>query len=425
MDRFVQAALEQRQQELQQGQGPATTTATPQTAPQAPTAVTPWTSPPTTNPGTAPPWLNSSPPPAGPTYTAGPAESVSSPASVFGKGPPDAPFNFGTKPMPAPTTPPAPTGQAYAGTGEANPGVQMGQQAPWQGGPNVTLTRAGAGQLPGLAAGLDTGGFADFDTDFSGASDRAARGAYEGMTQFMDEDFGQESDALRTQLVNQGLQPGSEAYDREMSRVQRGHDAMRMQAASQAGQIGHQRAGDLLTRALQTRQLQGAEAGQDAATRLSSRGVLSGERERDADRLFNQSMGVAGLGLGSRGQDMGVQQAGLAASGASAAAGASAQSAREAREMQSQLELRRMGMDQDSQDFSQIMALINASRGGVTMPNFGSATPLDVGNAYGIASGNANGALNRQASDRAGMAGLGAALLGGMGNSIGRTGTAR
>lgn len=331
-----------------------------------------------------------------------------------------------------------------------NPGVDLTTQNTWEGGPRMTQTRANGGGLPGLvsglntngmpelAGGLDTSGFTNFDQDFAGASSSAARNAYQGMTQFMDEDFGKDTESLRNQLVNQGLQPGSEAFDREMSLMQRGQNASRQQAAAQSQQIGHQQAGDLLARALETRRLQGSEAGQDAATRLASRGMfgqeqgqnaamglasrntLMGERERDADRTWGQSLGVGQLALGARGQDLGLAQAQANASGQAASAGAAAQSAREARQLESELALRRMGLDQDSMDFNQYMQLVGAARGGVNMPNFGGATPLDVGGAYGIASGNQNSALNRQASDRGALAGLGAAALGGLGNYLGR-----
>lgn len=410
--------------------------------------------------GTAPPWLrglNSSPPPPTrtPEYMAE-APAIGSPPSAFGKSAPyavnDAPaigsppsaFGFGggqtfsTRPLVG--------GSQGAGSygGEASPGVQMGEMGTWEGGPNILQTRTDASGLPTLAGGLDrsgmpqlaggldTSGFASFDSDFAGASEKAAKDAYAGLTQFMDQDFSKDTDALRTQLVNQGLQPGSAAFESEMSRLSRGQNDARLQAAAQASQIGHQRAGDLLSRALATRQLQGQEAGQDAATRLASRGLLGqesnadaatrlasrnalfGERSQDADRLNNQSMSRAQLLLGARGQDMGLAQARENAMGQASAANASAAAAREMAAARNEIDLRRIGLDQDSMDFNQFMALVGGARGGVNMGNFGGTSPLDVGGAYGMASNNANAAANRNAIDRAGMAGLGASILGGI-----------
>jgi hypothetical protein len=59
----------------------------------------------------------------------------------------------------------------------------------------------------------------------------------------------------------------------------------------------------------------------------------------------------------------------------------------------------------------------------VNMPNFGGASPLDVGSAYGIASQNNNAQQNRNASDRGALAGLGAAALGAAGNYFSRPNT--
>lgn len=502
IDRFVQAAQEQEAQRRGTVQPAPTQLGTVGTGPYTPPPGSAGTTPPKPPPGTggytpytpkpAPPGTGGYQPPPqapqAPTYTP-PPTIPSAPAGTGGYSPPPGGI-AGTGPS-----------MLYQ-SGVANPGVETAGQQTWQGGPGVTLARTGANDLPGLsggvdlsgmpnlsggldtreytelaggldisqypelAAGLDTGGFADFDTDFAGASDRAAREAYAGATQFMDEDFSQDTNALRTQLVNQGLQPGTEAYDREMALLQRGQNAARTQAAYQAGEIGHRRAGDLLTRALETRRLQADESGQDASQRLAARGLLGqegvqdaairansrglqgqegvqdaairaqargilaneqnmtasqrlaarqqlmGERERDADRVHNQSLGVAGLMLGARGQDTGMAVAQQNAAGNAAAAGAAAQVARENAQLQREIALRGIGLQQDQFDFSSLMQLINAARGGVNVPNFGGAAPLDVGGAYGIASNNQNTQNTIDANNRGAFAGLGAAAIG-------------
>jgi hypothetical protein len=53
------------------------------------------------------------------------------------------------------------------------------------------------------------------------------------------------------------------------------------------------------------------------------------------------------------------------------------------------------------------------SQGAVPGLNFGAATPLDVGSAYGIASSNNNANLNRSASNTNALYNLGGNLLGG------------
>jgi hypothetical protein len=305
----------------------------------------------------------------------------------------------GTPTNPAPVAQP----QAQADPGTAPPwlrtpqtdpnNVWMANQQPWTGGPNVTMTRAATDGMP------------DLDQDYAAASGEAADQAYAGMTQFMDEDFESDRAAAEARLVNQGFQPGSEAFNRQMSLQQRGQNDARMQAAVQAGQVGHQRAGDFIARA------------------LASRSALMGERERDADRTFAQSMGVGNLALGARGQDMGVAQARENASGAAAAAGAGAQAARERAQMDFELGIRGLGLRQDEMDFSQFYQLMNGPRGGVNMANLGGTNPLDVGSAYNIAGNNQNAQQNRNASDRGALAGLGAAALGAAGNYFSRPNT--
>jgi hypothetical protein len=53
-------------------------------------------------------------------------------------------------------------------------------------------------------------------TDGAAARDQAISSAYGQATSRLDPAFAQREDAMRTRLVNQGLQPGSEAYNREM-----------------------------------------------------------------------------------------------------------------------------------------------------------------------------------------------------------------
>jgi hypothetical protein len=100
-------------------------------------------------------------------------------------------------------------------------------------------------QLPSLSTGLDTSGYTPFDTDFAGAANDASDQAYAGLTQYMDEDFGRANNALESKLINQGLTPGTEAFNNEMSLQQRGQNDARMQAAVQAGNIGRSYSGDL------------------------------------------------------------------------------------------------------------------------------------------------------------------------------------
>jgi hypothetical protein len=173
----------------------------------------------------------------------------------------------------------------------------------------------------------------------------------------------------------------------------------------------------LLTRALQTRQLQGAEGTQDAAIRLASRGALSGEQFGTMDRgLSGRGQDLSYL-LGLRGQDVGRDTA-LAGVAAGAAANANAaNTSRYGIDTSRDLTLRGLGLQQDQSDFNQLLALINSSRSGVNVPNFGAPAPLDVGSANAIAANNNNAQQNRDAADRGTYANLGATILNGYFNN--------
>jgi hypothetical protein len=334
-------------------------------------------------------------------------------------------------------------GPAMSGVG-SDPGTQMSQQTPYEGSPAVTETRASTAGLPDVASGLntsnlpalqtglDTSNFAGLNLDFAGADRAGADAAYGAASQYFDQDFGRDRDALQNQLVNQGLTPGSQAYNDQMSLMERGQNQARTGAALQAQGIGHAQSGDMLMRALQTRQQQAAEAGQGANTALAARGALTGEqgqsagiglaargllgteRQQDADRLYNQSMGVAGLGLQARGQSMGRDTALQSNATQAAAAANAANNQRYGIDTSAQLGLRGLGLQQDNMDFNQLMQLINSSRGGVNMPNFGGVQPLDVTGANQIASSNNNADQNRQAQDRGNLANLGGAAINGL-----------
>lgn len=424
-------------------------------------------------PTTRQPFIPDAPPQTGGVHTVAPSTITAAPAAAAPPPPPTPTGNpvVDQRAMDAyneerfrsgGAAPVAPGAAPAAGAPGAAPAADPGVAPPWMrnngnaitttdtpawaGGPNVTQTavdrsgmpairqgtadRAG---LPQLSDGLDTSGFADFDQDFAGAASRGADAAYRGATQYMDEDFGRDNAALESKLVNQGFARGTEAFDNEMAKQMRSQNAAKQNAAFMAQGVGHQQSGDLLMRALESRRLQGAEAGQDAATRLASRGMLGNEitgdvdrtfaqslaargllgseAAQDADRRFGQSSGIAGLNLGSRAQDRQVEAAMHSASGQAAAAAAAQASNRYSTDTSRDLRLRELGMGQDQQNFSNMMALINASRGGVNMPNFGNPAPLDVGSANAIASNNANTDAARQAQDRAGMYGLGANVL--------------
>jgi hypothetical protein len=261
-------------------------------------------------------------------------------------------------------------------------GIITGSQASYKGGPNVTT------------ADVNYAGMPNVSQDFSADAQRGADAAYKGATTYFDTDFKRQNQDLASQLAAQGFAPGSEGFNRQMELAQRSQDTARTQAAQQAQQIGFQQSGDLMQRALAARQ------------------QAVGEQQNDADRKFNQSFGIAGLGLQGRGQDMGLQTAQANAAGAAQAAGASRDASNYRADIDAQIQLRNLGLQGDNQDFNHAMQLATLSQGTVPGLNFGAATPLDVGGAYGIASGNNNANLARGASNTNALYNLGGSLLG-------------
>lgn len=253
-----------------------------------------------------------------------------------------------TRPMPTGTATGDATGSGLTRSAGVPAGAPAGAPATPGAAPPGTMGAAPASpSAPAWDAGLPS-----IDTDFSGQAQRGADAAYRGATQFFDEDFARDRDALESKLVNQGFARGTEGFDQALSTMMRSQNAARTGAAFTAQGVGHQQAGDLLLRALQ------------------ARGALSGER------------------LAARGQDL----------------------SRYGIDTNAELSRRGLGLNESNMDFQQLMQLLGMSRSGVNVPNFGAPSPLDVGSAYSIAGRN----QDRNAIDRNALYQLGGAALGGV-----------
>jgi hypothetical protein len=204
--------------------------------------------------------------------------------------------------------PPAPTL-----VGSAPPWLQSQGVEAWRGGPQVSLTNPNWEGLP------------EVPSNFADQEKAAADAAYKGATQYFDQDFGRDRAGLESQLENQGFMRGTEGFDTAMSQQQRGQDAARENAAYMAQGVGHQQAGDLLMRALQTR------------------AAALGERNDMSDRLFGQSMGVAQLGLGARGQDQSLSGTRIASSASAGSSHYATDAARDNHALDAELALRNLG----------------------------------------------------------------------------------
>jgi hypothetical protein len=264
-----------------------------------------------------------------------------------------------------------PEGPGFSPTAPVAPVPPAPGEAPLPAGPPMDPTMPAAGAVPGAPAMAPAGTpGAPLSPYLSGIWDPSlgtAMGdaAYKQATQYFDSDFAREDDRLRTQLANQGFAVGSEGYNNEVGNMRRTHDSARTNAAFQAQQAG-----------------------------------------------FAQALGLGNLALGARGQDTAETASRY---GADASAGAShyaSDAGLSSAELSAQVAMRRLGLDENNSNFSQLMQLIAGARGGVPNLGFGGPTPLDVTGAYGInqSGQNANTAYN--AAQNSGLYNLGATLLG-------------
>lgn len=282
-------------------------------------------------------------------------------------GVPAAPAAPGAPGAPTPGTPGTGGGQDIFGTGN-NPDPKN--------------------QLASLIAGQN-GGLPSLSTDFSTQEHEGADAAYKGASQFFDQDFNRERSALETQLSNEGFTRGSEAWNNAVGDMERRHNEARTGAAFTAQGVGHGQAGDLFLRALQARSQMAGEGDRSADRDLSRYGI-----DRNAD------LARYGIDRNSDNTRYGIDK--------------NSDTSRYGTDTAAALALRRLGLDENSQEFGQLMQLISSSRGGVNVPNFGAPAPLDVGGANAIAANNANANANRTAANRGLFASLGASALNGI-----------
>lgn len=232
-------------------------------------------------------------------------------------------------------------------------------------------------------------------------SQQGASAAYQAATQYFQPDFDRQRSSLESQLASQGFTRGSQGYTQALDDMQRQQDLARTNAALNA---------------------QGVGFGQAMASNNQNfnQGITAqGQGFSQYAQMIQNALAQRAQDVAMRGQDRGVDSAGQSAAASIGAANIGANSANYRSDLDAQLGLQGLGLQQDNQNFNQMMQLMSGARGGVNAPNFGAATPLDVGGAYGIASNNNNAQQNRNASDRNGLYQLGGSLLGGYLNNFG------
>lgn len=145
--------------------------------------------------------------------------------------------------------------------------------------------------------------------DPSSARDQAISGAYNQATSRLDPMFSQREEALRSQLLNQGLDPSSEAYQTQMANF--GRERNDAYSSAMNGAIGQ---GTEAGSALFNQGLAGANFNADNAFRVGSyndQNALTQHRQNLADALMGRQDALSSLGaLGGLTGQAGFDQAG-------------------------------------------------------------------------------------------------------------------
>jgi len=101
---------------------------------------------------------------------------------------------------------------------------------------------------------LDFSGAPSLNTDFSGLAKQAQDANYASQTQYLDPQFAQSEQAMRSRLAAQGITQGSDAYNQEMDNFNRSKQAAYSDARNQAIGQGNAQANALFGQNLAARQ---------------------------------------------------------------------------------------------------------------------------------------------------------------------------
>lgn len=233
-----------------------------------------------------------------------------------------------------------------------------------------------------LQSNLSTDGLTNLDPS-SRYYDQAGDAIYDQWSRRAERNFGRDSDALRTQLLNQGLSEGDEAYDREMEKLRESQNDARTDASLRATMGAGQEASRMF--------------GMDSA----ARGQMFGERQaqgqfgNDAQRdMFGMDLSRAGFNADQASQEFarGIQGAGFDNT---------------LRQQQISEALQQRGYS-----LNEINAIMSGQQVAMpTMPGFSQAGRADATNYFGAAQAqysaaqDAANARNSMIGDVAGMAG--------------------
>lgn len=142
--------------------------------------------------------------------------------------------------------------------------------------------------LPELQSGLDQSQLPELSTDFSGDAQRMEDATYQRALGLMNPEFDRQQSEMENRLVQQGIPIGSEAYNDEMARFEKGRNEAQLAAALEsvgAGRQEHSRMFDVNQRA---RQQGVAEQGQDFGMAQSARQQGVSDRQLERNQAYNE-----------------------------------------------------------------------------------------------------------------------------------------
>ena len=150
---------------------------------------------------------------------------------------------------------------------------QYGQQAGPEVGPSQTFRGPGASQTFGVDPNSGRYQGAPSPTGFQGQGNSLEQATFQRGLNRIDPYLQEQREGISQRLQNQGLPVGSEAFEREMDRFDRGRgDALENLALSSVG-AGRQEQGRLFNQDLSSRKFGSGEAGRQFQERMQATGL--------------------------------------------------------------------------------------------------------------------------------------------------------
>lgn len=168
------------------------------------------------------------------------------------------------------------------------------------------LTDAGIGQAGPVQRSLDYSGAPAMPVADASVRDAVAQSTYNQMAHFLDPQFSDRENALRSDLANQGITRGSEAYDREQRNLELARESAYGDLMNRAVMSGGDAMNQLYNMAMTGRQ--------QGVNELTTQGEFGNTAQNQVVQQLLNAMQASNAGIGLQ-SNMAAQQAGVANSG--------------------------------------------------------------------------------------------------------------